>query len=158
MKHYDAFRQLDVDLPTPNVYRTASGAPGSQYWQQRADYKIEVELDDQWPAALVARDLVLKSLEEAKAPERGGIEKSLDAGIVLPDPDGILSPFASAIQDMCEVSRLRCDASATEVVVEDLREAACCERSWRRDETVAKRPNGSMLSQRDWEAVEAQQD
>ena len=46
MKHYDAFRQLDVDLPTPNVYRTASGAPGSQYWQQRADYKIEVELDE----------------------------------------------------------------------------------------------------------------
>jgi len=46
MKHYDAFRQLDVDLPTPNVYRTASGAPGLQYWQQRADYKIEVELDE----------------------------------------------------------------------------------------------------------------
>ncbi len=32
---YDAFRQLDVDLPTANVYRTASGAPGPQYWQQR---------------------------------------------------------------------------------------------------------------------------
>ena len=43
---YDAFRQLDVDLPTPNVYRTASGAPGSQYWQQRADYKISVTLDE----------------------------------------------------------------------------------------------------------------
>jgi len=43
---YDAFRQLDVDLPTPNVYRTASGAPGSQYWQQRADYKIKVQLDE----------------------------------------------------------------------------------------------------------------
>ncbi|MEM9208477.1 MAG: M1 family metallopeptidase, partial [Pseudomonadota bacterium] len=38
--------QLDVDLPTPNVYRTASGAPGSQYWQQRADYKISVSLDE----------------------------------------------------------------------------------------------------------------
>jgi len=42
----DAFRQLDVDLPTPNTYRTASGAPGSQYWQQRADYKIKVRLDE----------------------------------------------------------------------------------------------------------------
>ena len=42
----DAFRQLDVDLPTANVYRTASGAPGSQYWQQRADYKIKVRLDE----------------------------------------------------------------------------------------------------------------
>ena len=44
---YDAFRQLDVDLPTPNVYRTASGAPGVQYWQQRADYKISVTLDEE---------------------------------------------------------------------------------------------------------------
>ncbi len=42
----DAFRQLDVDLPTANVYRTASGAPGAQYWQQRADYKIKVHLDE----------------------------------------------------------------------------------------------------------------
>ena len=41
---YDAFRQLDVDLPTPNVYRTASGAPGNQYWQQQADYDISVSL------------------------------------------------------------------------------------------------------------------
>lgn len=45
-ERYDAFRQLDVDLPTPNVYRTASGAPGSQYWQQRANYKIDVSLDE----------------------------------------------------------------------------------------------------------------
>ncbi len=43
---YDAFRQLDVDLPTPNVYRTASGAPGDRYWQQKVDYKIKVDLDE----------------------------------------------------------------------------------------------------------------
>ncbi|MEZ6107766.1 MAG: M1 family metallopeptidase [Pirellulaceae bacterium] len=42
----DKFRQLDEILPTPNVYRTASGAPGHQYWQQRADYDIAVRLDD----------------------------------------------------------------------------------------------------------------
>ncbi len=40
------FKQLDHELPTPNTYRTASGAPGHQYWQQRADYDIQVELDD----------------------------------------------------------------------------------------------------------------
>ena len=45
--HYDAFRQLDVDLPTPNVYRTASGAPGTQYWQQRADHRIQVTLNEE---------------------------------------------------------------------------------------------------------------
>ena len=42
----DKFRQLDQELPTPNTYRTASGAPGHQYWQQKADYDIQVELDD----------------------------------------------------------------------------------------------------------------
>jgi hypothetical protein len=43
----DKFRQLEEILPTPNDYRTASGAPGHKYWQQRADYDIDVELDDQ---------------------------------------------------------------------------------------------------------------
>lgn len=42
-----AFRQLEELLPTPNVYRAASGAPGPSYWQQRADYDISVELDDE---------------------------------------------------------------------------------------------------------------
>ena len=42
----DKFRQLDEILPTPNVYRTASGEPGHQYWQQEADYKIDVTLDE----------------------------------------------------------------------------------------------------------------
>ena len=42
----DKFRQLDEVLPTPNGYRTASGAPGHAYWQQKVDYDIAVELDD----------------------------------------------------------------------------------------------------------------
>lgn len=40
------FEQIDPLLPTPNVYRTGSGAPGYQYWQQQADYDIKVSLDD----------------------------------------------------------------------------------------------------------------
>ena len=40
------FEQLGSALPTPNSYRTASGAPGHEYWQQRADYNIKVSLDD----------------------------------------------------------------------------------------------------------------
>src|SRR6476661_6971044 len=43
----DKFAQLETVLPSPNVYRTASGAPGPQYWQQRADYVIQVTLDDE---------------------------------------------------------------------------------------------------------------
>lgn len=42
----DVFRQLEEVLPTPNDYRTASGAPGHDYWQQNVDYDINVELDD----------------------------------------------------------------------------------------------------------------
>lgn len=40
-----AFAQLEQTLPTPNIYRTASGAPGERYWQQQANYKINVQLD-----------------------------------------------------------------------------------------------------------------
>jgi hypothetical protein len=42
----DKFRQLEENLPTPTTYRTASGAPGHQYWQQEVDYKISIKLDD----------------------------------------------------------------------------------------------------------------
>ena len=44
--HGNKFEQLGTILPTPNVYRTASGSPGQSYWQQRADYDIEAYLDE----------------------------------------------------------------------------------------------------------------
>jgi hypothetical protein len=43
----DPFRQLDEVFPTADELRTASGAPGPKYWQQRADYRIQVRLDDE---------------------------------------------------------------------------------------------------------------
>ena len=45
--HGNKFEQLGTILPTPNEYRTASGAPGPKYWQQRADYDIRCELDEE---------------------------------------------------------------------------------------------------------------
>ena len=44
--HGNKFEQLGTILPTPNEYRTASGAPGPKYWQQRADYDIKATLDE----------------------------------------------------------------------------------------------------------------
>jgi len=44
--HGNRFESLGTILPTPNEYRTASGAPGSKYWQQRCDYDIKCELDE----------------------------------------------------------------------------------------------------------------
>lgn len=44
--HANKFEELGPLLPTPNVYRSANGAPGPSYWQQRADYTISCELDE----------------------------------------------------------------------------------------------------------------
>lgn len=46
-EHTNKFEQLGTMLPTPNVYRAGSGAPGHEYWQQRADYKIKCTLNDE---------------------------------------------------------------------------------------------------------------
>lgn len=47
--HYNLskFRQLKQELATPNSFRTASGAPGHEYYQQKADYKMDIVLDDE---------------------------------------------------------------------------------------------------------------
>ena len=44
--HGNKFEELGTILPTPNEYRTASGAPGPKYWQQRCDYDIQCNLDE----------------------------------------------------------------------------------------------------------------
>ncbi len=41
------FRQLKQESQSPNVYRTASGAPGHLYWQNEANYEMQIELDDE---------------------------------------------------------------------------------------------------------------
>ena len=45
--HGNRFEQLDYLLQDPNEYRTASGAPGPKYWQQRADYDINVDINEE---------------------------------------------------------------------------------------------------------------
>ena len=45
-QHGKKFEPLGTLLPTPNEYRTASGAPGPKYWQQRADYDIRCQLTE----------------------------------------------------------------------------------------------------------------
>lgn len=44
--HGNKFEQLGTIISDPNMYRSASGAPGPAYWQQRADYEINAELDE----------------------------------------------------------------------------------------------------------------
>ena len=45
--NYNKFKQLKEEIATPNVYRTAAGAPGHQYYQNEADYKMNITLNDQ---------------------------------------------------------------------------------------------------------------
>ena len=110
-----------------------------------------VRADDGWATVMATRDAALKALEEAKA---SGVENALDAGLVLPDPDGVLAKFdAEDLADLCGVSRARVDASASAVVVEDLRDEPRCERSRKRHETVRERSDGSLLCDRDADAI-----
>ncbi|MVN22319.1 M1 family metallopeptidase [Mucilaginibacter arboris] len=44
--HGNKFEQLGTMISDPNMYRSASGAPGPKYWQQRADYEINASLND----------------------------------------------------------------------------------------------------------------
>jgi len=44
--HGNKFEQLGTMISDPNMYRSASGAPGPKYWQQRADYEINATLND----------------------------------------------------------------------------------------------------------------
>ncbi len=46
-KNNNKFKQLKQELPTPNSYRNASGAPGHEYYQQQADYKMKIKIDDE---------------------------------------------------------------------------------------------------------------
>ena len=103
-----------------------------------------------WPAAFAAREAALKALEGAKGQ---GIENPLDAGLVIPDPQGALAPFAADLADLCGVSRVTLDRAAAAVAVQDLREEPRCERSRKRDGTVRQRADGGVLSDRDAAAV-----
>jgi len=114
-----------------------------------------VEADPAWAAVMELRDKALAALEEAKSSL--GVENPLDAGVVLPNPNGMLDGFDRVdLADLLGVSRVELDAEADSPRVTDLREAARCERSWKRDGTVKARSDGGMLSDRDAEAVGAE--
>ncbi|MEM1186381.1 MAG: isoleucine--tRNA ligase [Planctomycetota bacterium] len=110
-----------------------------------------VGVDESWALVMTARDAALKALEEAKAT---GVENAMDAGLVFDDPNGVLAKFdAEDLADLCGVSRARVDPSASGVAVEDLREQPRCERSRKRHASVRERSDGSLLCDRDAEAI-----
>ena len=94
----DRFRQLEELLPTPNAYRTASGAPGPDYWQQRADYVIDVELDDDARRILGSETI---TYHNRSPDELRYLWLQLDQNIFRPDSDSVRSEPAP---DLTEAS------------------------------------------------------
>jgi len=113
-------------------------------------FDLDFTADGDWPAAIDARDRVLKALEEAKG---RGIENPLDAAVIVPDPGGVLRKFADDFADLCGVSQVDLDPTAEELVVNDLRNAAECDRCWRSTPDVEPRSDGGSLCARCAEAV-----
>ena len=112
---------------------------------------FDVKVDPRWGRVLEVVQGAQLALEQAKAQ---GIENPLDAGLVLPNPEGVCDGFDLVdLADLLGVSRVTLDASAKEARVIDLRQEPRCERSWKRDGTVKQRSDGGMLSERDALAV-----
>jgi isoleucyl-tRNA synthetase len=113
-------------------------------------FDLDFTSDADWAKVLEARERAQKALEEAK---ELGVENPLDAEIIAPDADGLLSPFAADFADICGVSRARFDRSAKDVVINDLRNEPKCERCWKRTADTKGRSDGGTLCDRCAEAV-----
>jgi isoleucyl-tRNA synthetase len=148
----EAYRALWRVAPTDTsvcvhtkAFVSADGKPGA------TGEAFAVRVDERWPKVL---DLVQKAqlaIEQAKAQ---GIENPLDAGVVLPNAEGVCDGFDLIdLADMLGVSRVSVDNAAEGPLVQDLRSEPRCERSWKRDGTVKQRSDGGMLSDRDAVAV-----
>src|SRR5690349_9411135 len=87
------FQQLGELLPTPNNYRTASGAPGHQYWQQKVDYTIKVELNDQ-DQSITGSETITYSNNSPDALEYLWLQ--LDQNLFAPNSDTYLTETASS--------------------------------------------------------------
>lgn len=99
----DKFRQLEEILPTPNDYRSASGAPGARYWQQNVDYRIEVELDEDERSIRGEGQIAYTN----RSPDSlQYLWLQLDANIHSPDSDARMTQPA-LVQDSLSLEQLR---------------------------------------------------
>ena len=96
-KQPDQFRQLEESLPTPTTYRTASGAPGQGYWQQRADYEISVELDDK-KQRIIGQETI--TYHNNSPDELRYLWLQLDTNLFAPDSDAVMAATAPSMDRM----------------------------------------------------------
>ncbi|MFT5424257.1 MAG: isoleucyl-tRNA synthetase [Phycisphaerales bacterium] len=135
-----ALHRVDPKDPEANVHLTGF-APAR-----------EPGVSTDWPGAMTMLTGAMKALEDARG--EGKIENPLDAGLRVPDADGVLARFdGNDLADFCGVSRFEAVADLAGVEVADLRDQPRCERSWKRDPSVTLRSDGGMLCDRDAAAV-----
>ena len=106
LKHLDRqdrFYQIDAWLPTPNELRTASGASGPDYWQQRADYEIDVTLDD---ANQRIRGVSKIRYENRSPHELRYVWIQLDQNLYRPDSIGAVSSRAPSLSPRISFQQL----------------------------------------------------
>ncbi|MEO1237247.1 MAG: class I tRNA ligase family protein [Planctomycetota bacterium] len=114
------------------------------------DHPGEVPVDARWPEVMRQRDAWLKALEDFR--QSNGIDNPLDLGLVASNEPIDLAGFSDEdLADVCGVSRFR--QGGASLSVENLSVEPRCERSWKRDGTVAERSDGGMLSDRDAAAL-----
>ncbi len=129
------------------IRESLSGNNASSAQGQPALTIAPPDIHPQWPAIIPLRKHVLKALESAK---QDGIENSLDAAVSIPQT--IDSAFLPELPDLFGVSRVFFHNGP--IRINSLMDEPRCERSWKRDATVKQRPNGHMLSDRDYDAIQ----
>ncbi|MDA1266207.1 MAG: M1 family metallopeptidase [Planctomycetota bacterium] len=118
----DKFAQLGVLLPTPNNTRTASGAPGHEYWQQRVDYVIDVTLDDEHQRILASERVTYHN----NSPDTlTYLWVEIDPNIFAPESHAVTTSLAPDLEDysmqrmLNDLARKEFDGSATVSNVRD---------------------------------------
>ncbi len=100
----DPFYPIDSWLATPGATRLASGAPGPEYWQQRADYVIDVTLDDH-RQRITGRESVRYSNQSPHTLKY--IWFQLDQNLYRNDSEGLLGAPAPSFRDRVPFTLLR---------------------------------------------------
>lgn len=93
----DKFRQLEEILPTPNDYRLGSGAPGSEYWQQKVDYNIDVTIDDK-KQRLIGKETITYTNNSRDTLKYVWLQ--LDGNIFRPNSDAKLARTTNGLEEM----------------------------------------------------------
>ncbi len=102
------FEQLGPALPTPNTYRTASGAPGKDYYQNRADYDIKVELNDQKQHITASETITYHNVSPDALPF---LWLQLDQNLFTPGATGNTTRTGSVNPERASLSQLNAGAA-----------------------------------------------